>query len=242
MGVRFLNLQQLRLKIFADGADAATMIGLCENPLIKGFTTNPTMMRVDGVRDYETFARNVLEKIGNRPISFEVFGDDEIEMERQARKIASWPGNVYVKIPVTNTKGESTANLVRRLAGNGIQVNVTAMMTLEQVAIVRDALDASAPAFASIFAGRIADTGRDPVPLVREAVELLKGSPNIELIWASPREILNIFHAEAAGCHVITLTKELIAKLQLVGKSLDDLSLETVKMFYRDAAAANLSL
>ena len=218
------------------------MIGLCENPLIKGFTTNPTMKRADGVRDYEIFARSVLEKIGKRPISFEVFGDDETEMERQARKIASWPGDVYVKIPATNTKGEGTAHLVRRLAGDGIRVNVTAMMTLEQVVAVRDALGAAAPAYASFFAGRIADTGRDPVPLVRQAVDLLRDFPNIELIWASPRELLTIFHAEAAGCHIITLTKELIGKLPLVGKSLDDFSLEAVRMFYRDAAAANLTL
>ncbi len=242
MGVGFLILRDLRIKIFADGADAASMIALCENPLIEGFTTNPTMMRADGVRYYESFARTVLDKIGKRPISFEVFGDDEIEMERQARKIAAWPGNVYVKIPVTNTKAESTGKLVRRLAGDGIRVNVTAMMTLEQVAGVRDAVGNSVPAYASLFAGRIADTGRDPVPLVRQAVDVLRDFPNIELIWASPRELLNVFHAEGAGCHVITLTKELIAKLPLLGKSLDEFSLETVKMFYRDAADANLAL
>ncbi len=235
-------MERLRIKLFADGADADAMIGLCANPLIKGFTTNPTMMRNDGVKDYERFARSVLEKIGERPISFEVLSDDEHEMERQARKIASWPGNVYVKIPVTDTHGKSTADLVRRLAGDGIRVNVTALMTLEQVATVRDALGTAVPGYASFFAGRIADTGRDPVPLVREAVGLLEGSSNIELIWASPRELLNIFHAEAAGCHIITLTRELIAKLALVGKSLDEFSLETVQMFYRDATASGLAL
>ncbi len=234
-------LERLRIKIFADGADLATMLELSANPLIKGFTTNPTMMRAAGVTDYEAFAQAVLEKIRDRPISFEVFSDESDEMERQARTIASWGSNVYVKIPVSNTKGESTQKLVQRLAGEGIKLNVTALMTLPQVARVREALT-GAPAYISVFAGRIADTGVDPVPIVSKAVAMLADRPNIELIWASPRELLNIFHADAAGCHIITATPDLLRKLPLVGKSLDEFSLDTVKMFYRDAAAAGLTL
>ncbi len=235
-------LESLRVKIFADGADASTMIELCGNPLIKGFTTNPTVMRTSGVTHYERFARRVLEGIGERPISFEIFGDGADEMERQARKIASWPGNVYVKVPVTNTKGESTTDLLRRLTADGIKVNVTALMTLEQLASVREALGKVVPAYVSLFAGRIADAGIDPVPLARQALKILQGHANIELIWASPRELLNVFHAESAGCHVVTLTMDLLAKLPLVGKNLQEFSLDTVKMFHRDALAANLTL
>jgi transaldolase len=237
-----LDLQKLHVKIFADGADAASIRELCKNPLVKGFTTNPTIMRSAGIDDYESFARSLLETIGNLPISFEVFSDEQDEMERQARKIASWRGNVYVKIPITNTRGESTATLVRRLSSDGIQLNITAVMTLEQVECARAALQAPAPAYVSIFAGRIADSGIDPIPAVREAVSLLADRPNIELIWASPREVLNVFHAESAGCHIITLTYDLIKKLSLVGTDLNDYSLETVRMFHRDAAAAKLVL
>jgi len=235
-------LENLRVKIFADGADAATMIELCANPLIKGFTTNPTVMRAAGVTHYERFARRVLEGIGERPISFEIFGDEPDEMERQARTIASWPGNVYVKVPVTNTKGESTTDLLHRLTADGIKVNVTALMTLEQIASAREALGKDVPAYVSLFAGRIADAGIDPVPLARQALKILQGHANIELVWASPRELLNVFHAESAGCHVVTLTTDLLAKLPLVGKSLQEFSLDTVKMFHRDALAANLTL
>lgn len=236
------DLHELRVKIFADGADMAAISELCKNPLIKGFTTNPTIMREAGVESYETFARGVLEMIDARPVSFEVFDDEPVEMERQARKIASWGRNVYVKIPITNTRGDSTGPLTRRLAGDGIKINVTAVLTLDQVQRARDALGTAAPAYISVFAGRIADTGVDPVSTVREGVRLLRAHPNIELIWASPRELLNVFHAEAAGCHVITLTKDLIKKLAMVGTDLNEYSLETVRMFYRDAAEARLVL
>jgi transaldolase len=235
------ELSSLRTKVFADGADRKTIAELCANPIVKGFTTNPTMMRSAGVSDYETFAREVLGAIGNRPISFEVLSDDSAEMERQARKIGAWGANVFVKIPITNTRGEPMSPLIERLAGDGVQLNITALMTLAQVAQARDALR-SAPAFISLFAGRIADTGTDPVPIVRDAVAMLAGRPNIELIWASPREVLNLFHADSAGCHVITMTHDLLKKLPIVGKDLDEYSLDTVKMFYEDGARANLRL
>jgi transaldolase len=235
------ELSSLRTKVFADGADRKTIVELCANPIVKGFTTNPSMMRSAGVSDYETFARGVLEAIGNRPVSFEVLSDDTVEMERQARKIGAWGANVFVKIPITNTRGEPTSSLVERLAGDGVKLNITALMTLAQVAQARDALR-SAPAFISLFAGRIADTGTDPVPIVRDAVAMLADRPNIELIWASPREVLNLFHAASAGCHVITMTHDLIKKLPIVGKDLDEYSLDTVKMFYEDGARANLLL
>jgi len=236
------TINALRTKIFADGADRATIVEMCENPLVQGFTTNPTMMRSAGVSDYETFARDVLGAVGDRPISFEVVSDSNDEMERQARKIASWGKNVYVKIPITNTQGEPTTRVVKRLAAEGIKLNLTALMTLEQVAQSRDALGPSVPAFVSVFAGRIADTGVDPVPLMRDAVALLADRPNIELIWASPREILNLFHADSVRCHIITMTADLVKKLSLVGKNLDEYSLDTVKMFQRDAAEAKLVL
>ena len=245
MGSGALNIStlgDLRVKIFADGANADAIRELAQNPLIKGFTTNPSMMRAARISDYPEFACTLLVAIGNRPVSFEVVSDEQPEMERQARTISLWGKNVFVKIPVTNTRAESTAGLVRKLTGDGIKVNVTAVMTLRQVTEARDAIGTSVSAYISLFAGRIADTGVDPVPLVRRAVELLAGHPNIELIWASPRELLNIFQADAAGCHVITATPELLLKLPLVGKSLDEFSLETVKMFHRDATAANLSL
>lgn len=245
MGVdieRRTGLQELRVRIYADGADAATFPDLCKNPLVKGFTTNPTIMNDAGVEDYERFARDVLAQIGDRPVSFEVFADDLLDMERQSRKISSWGGNVYVKIPITNTQGESTAPLVKRLAEQSIKLNITAVMTLEQVRTARDALGTQTPAYISIFAGRIADAGVDPIPVVRDAVRLLGKHPNIEVIWASPREVLNVFHAESAGCHVITLTNDLIKKLRLVGTDLSEYSLETVRMFHRDAAKARLAL
>ncbi len=236
------TIDQLRVKIFADGADKAGMLEMHAKAHIKGLTTNPTLMRKAGISDYRSFAREILDLIRDKPISFEVFSDDFGEMERQAMEIASWGRNVYVKIPITNTKAESSCELVRRLAAKRVKLNVTAMMTLEQVRDVVDALDQDTPAYVSVFAGRIADTGRDPMPLMAAAVELLALKPKSELIWASPRELLNIFHADQIGCHVITVTNDILKKLELVGKDLDDYSLDTVKMFRSDAVAANFRL
>jgi len=236
------TLDQLKVKIFGDGADLDGILELCKNPYIIGFTTNPTLMRKSGISDYEKFSRQVLEHIGNRPVSFEVFSDEFDEMERQAYKIAGWGKNVYVKIPVTNTRHESSVNLVRRLADKGVQLNVTALLTLEQVSVVSKALEDRTPSFISIFAGRIADTGREPMPLMKAAVEIMAPFKTQELIWASPRELLNIFHADEIGCHVITVTHDILKKLPLVGKDLDDYSLDTVKMFHTDAQKAGYKL
>jgi transaldolase len=212
------------------------------NPLIRGFTTNPTLMRKAGVNDYRAFAWDILQAIPDRPISFEVFSDEFAEMERQALEISQWGQNVYVKIPITNTRGESCYGLVRRLADHGVKVNVTAMLTLDQVVHIPPALKNASSAYLSVFAGRIADTGRDPVPIMAAAVELLRPYPNIELIWASPRELLNIFQADAIGCHIITATHDILKKLELVGKDLQRYSLETVMMFYDDAQKAEYTL
>ena len=236
------TLDQLKVKIFADGADLEGILELYQNPYIAGFTTNPTLMRKSGISDYEHFSRKVLEYITDRPISFEVFSDEFDEMERQARKIASWGENVYVKIPVTNTRHESAAELVKCLACEGVQLNVTALMTLEQVHTISKALQDHAPSYISVFAGRIADTGRDPMPLMKEAVEIMSPYRTQELIWASPRELLNIFHADEIGCHVITVTHDLLKKLSFVGKDLDEFSLDTVKMFHSDAEKAGFRL
>jgi transaldolase len=236
------SLSELRVKIFADGADVAGMLEMYRNPLIKGFTTNPTLMRKAGVTDYEAFARGVLRTITDRPISFEVFSDDWSEMERQARKIAQWGPNVYVKIPITNTRAESSVDLIRRLTGAGVKLNITAMTTLEQIRTASAALAGGAPALVSLFAGRVADTGRDPVPMIQAAVVHLHAYPHVELLWASPRELLNIFQADEAGCHVITVTNDVLKKLELVGKDLTEYSLETVKMFHGDAAKAGYVL
>jgi len=236
------QIDQLTVKIFADGADKAGMLEMNGKPYIKGLTTNPTLMRKAGIADYRAFARELLDLIREKPISFEVFSDDFNEMERQAMEIASWGKNVYVKIPITNTKSESSCDLVRRLAARHVQLNVTALMTLNQVRDVVGALDHDTPAYISVFAGRIADTGRDPVPLMSAAVHLLALRPRAELIWASPRELLNIFHADQIGCHVITVTNDILKKLELVGKDLHDYSLDTVKMFRNDAVAANFRL
>ena len=214
------TLEQLTVKIFADGADLGGMIEMSRNPLIKGFTTNPTLMRKAGIRDYRGFARDVLERIPNRPISFEVFADEFDEMERQAVEIAGWGKNVFVKIPVTNTRGESSRTLVAKLCKAGVQLNVTALLTLDQVREIGAALEGGPAAFVSVFAGRVADTGVDPVPLMKCAVEQLAAFPNVELIWASPRELLNVFHADEVGCHVITVTNDVLKKLDLVGKDL----------------------
>lgn len=232
------NLKTLKVKLFADGADLAGIQEMAANPMINGFTTNPTLMRKAGVADYKSFALQVLGVVKDRPISFEVFDDDFAEMEKQALEIASWGKNVNVKIPVTNTKGEFCGPLVERLSRGGVRLNVTAVMTVEQVKRVADRLAPDTPAIVSVFAGRIADTGRDPVPIMAEAVKVLKSKPKAELIWASPRELLNIFQADAIGCHIITATNDILKKLSLVGKDLDAYSLETVEMFYKDAKAA----
>src|SRR5581483_10103612 len=225
------SVANLRVKIFADGADKAGMVEMYHNPLIRGFTTNPTLMRKAGVREYETFAREILAAIPDRPISLEVLSDEFDEMEQQARTIAGWANNAVVKIPVTNTRRESSAALVRRLSHDGVPLNVTALLTLEQVREMKDELKGGAAASVLIVAGRIADTGIDPVPVMAEAVRVLQEAPNTELIWASPRELLNVFQADEAGCHIITATNDILRKLSLVGKDLVDYSLETVKMF-----------
>ena len=236
------TLHELKVKIFADGADKAGMLEMYQNPLIKGFTTNPTLLRKAGVSDYQAFAEDILKVISDRPISFEVFSDEFEEMASQAQKISRWGQNVYVKLPVTNTRGESSAALIGRLARTGLKLNITAMLTLDQLREVSLCLKHGPPAYASIFAGRIADTGRDPVPIMAEAVELLRPYPNVELIWASPRELLNIFQADVIGCHVITVTNDILKKLDLVGKDLQAFSLDTVKMFRDDALKAGYSL
>jgi transaldolase len=234
--------QDLRVQIFADGADLNGMLELYQNPLIKGFTTNPTLMKQAGITDYAAFSQAVLQAIPDRPISLEVFADDFEEMEWQALEIASWADNAIVKIPVTNTRGESSTPLVRRLARAGVRLNVTALMTIAQVREVVDCLEGSPLSYVSVFAGRIADTGRDPLPMMQEAVQIVNTRENAFLIWASPRELLNIFQAHDIGCHVITVTHEVLKKLKLVGKDLDEYSLETVKMFFNDATKAGFAL
>jgi transaldolase len=235
-------IEHLKVKLFADGADKTGMLEMYRQPYIKGFTTNPTLMRKAGITDYEAFARDILSAIPDRPISLEVFADDFSNMERQARIIAGWGSNVYVKIPITNTKGESSAALVERLSHEGVKVNVTALLTLAQVRTVTAAIRGGAPACVSVFAGRIADTGCDPVPVMAAAVEILRGVADAELIWASPRELLNVFQAEAVGCHIITATSDVLKKLTLVGKDHLEYSLETVKMFHTDAKESGFAL
>ena len=237
-----LGIADLKVKIFADGADFESMKKLYANPLIQGFTTNPTLMRNAGIADYESFGRKILSEFPDRPISLEVFADDFHEMEKQARVIASWGPNVNVKIPVTTTTGEFSGELVRRLSAEGIALNITAIFTLDQVERIAEALDPNTPSIVSIFAGRIADTGVDPEPLMKQALDLLSSRPKAELLWASPREFLNIFHAERCGTHIITVTHDLLAKLPKVGYSLEEFSLDTVKMFHSDAAASQFSI
>jgi transaldolase len=232
----------LTIKVFADGADIAGIRKLADDPLIAGITTNPTLMRRAGIEDYEQFAAELLECVPDRPISFEVFSDDFDEMARQARKISSWASNVYVKVPITNTEGTSSLDVVRRLSHEGVKVNVTALMTGTQVEASAGALDGGAPAFVSMFAGRIADAGIEPEPIMVAALDTLRPLPGIELIWASPREILNIVQADRIGCHIITVTHDLLAKLHLLGRDLDEFSLDTVRMFHRDASAAGFTL
>ena len=236
------TVNELAIKIFADGADVAGMLEMYAKPYIKGFTTNPTLMRQAGVSDYRAFARSALAVIRDRPISFEVFSDEFDEMERQALEIAGWGENVFVKIPITNTRREPAYDLIHRLSAAGVKLNVTAMMTLAQVRDVLPCVADGAACYLSVFAGRVADTGRDPVPLMAAAVELLRPYSNAELIWASPRELLNIFQAEAVGCHIITVTNDVLKKLATVGKDLSDFSLDTVKMFYEDARKAGFQL
>lgn len=235
-------MPNLKVKLFADGADLAGIKEMAANPAIKGFTTNPTLMRKAGVADYKAFALQALQAVGGRPISFEVFADEFGEMEKQAHEIASWGKNIYVKIPVMNTRKEFSGPLVERLSRAGVQVNVTALMTTEQVARITERLAPDTPSIISVFAGRIADTGRDPMPIMAASVKAMKAKPKAELIWASPRELLNIFQAGDVGCHIITATNDIVKKLSLVGKDLDAYSLETVEMFYKDAKAAGYSI
>jgi len=240
--MKSLSVDRLNVKIFADGANKAGMLEMAAKPYIQGLTTNPTLMRKAGVSDYRSFAKEIIAAIPDKPISFEVFSDEFQEMERQALEIAGWGKNVYVKIPVTNTRREPSYDLVRRLSRAGVKVNITAMTTLSQVRDVAASVTGGAPSYVSVFAGRVADTGVDPVPMMTEAVELLRPCSNAELIWASPRELLNIFQADAVGCHVITVTHDILNKLRLVGKDLSDYSLDTVKMFYEDATKAGFVL
>ena len=233
---------KFRIKVFADGADLEDMVRAYRSGAVHGFTTNPTLMRKAGVSDYESFARKVLGEIVDLPISFEVFSDLLDEMVRQARLIASWGSNVYVKIPITNTGGEPTKGIIRSLSGEGIRLNVTAITTLDQVASVTESLSEATPAIVSVFAGRIADTGLDPVPIMQEALQILRARPRAELLWASPREVLNVVQADAIGCHIITITNDLLKKIPILGTDLADMSLQTVKMFHDDAKAAGYHL
>jgi transaldolase len=237
------TLKDLKVKIFADGADKAGMLQLNANPLIQGLTTNPTLMRKAGITEFETFARDILQNITVKPVSFEVFSDDFSEMRRQAHKINNWAKNVYVKIPITNTRDESSLPLIRELAAEGIKLNLTAILTLEQVKGVAQVLNPQVPAFVSVFAGRIADTGVDPVPHMRDSKKLLTGLPRAELLWASVREVLNIFQADDCGCEIVTVPHDILAKaMKMTGMDLKGLSLDTVKMFAVDAKAAGFSL
>lgn len=236
------KIEDLKVQIFADGADKDGMLEMYAKPYIKGLTTNPTLMKKAGITDYRDFCKDILTHIKDKPLSFEVFSDDFVEMERQAMEIASWGDNVYVKIPVTNTKQETCYSLVKRLGEKKVKMNVTAIMTMDQVHNVVMSLNPNVPSYVSIFAGRIADTGRDPLPMMAAAVEILKIAPAAELIWASPRELLNIFQANEIGCQVITVTNDILKKLSLVGYDLNQYSLDTVKMFYSDAVAAAYKL
>jgi transaldolase len=241
-GVSQARAAALQVKIFADGADLPSILELAKNPLISGFTTNPTLMRKAGVKDYESFGRELTRAIPDRPFSFEVLSDDFGEMEQQALRIADWGENVYVKIPITNTRRESSAPLIDRLSRQGVKVNVTALMTLQQVDCVIPSLRHGPPACISIFAGRVADAGIDPLPILGGALLRMRNHPQIELIWASPRELFNIVQADNIGCHIITVTHDLLKKLPMLGRDLDDFSLDTVRMFYEDARAAQFSL
>ena len=236
------TVEKLNVKIFADGADKSEMLEMNEKAIVKGLTTNPTLMKKAGITDYRAFCKDILMFIKNKPLSFEVFSDDFDEMERQALEIASWGDNVYVKIPITNTRQEVCYPLLKKLANQKVKINVTAIMTLEQVRYVVESLDPHIPSYVSVFAGRIADTGNNPIPLMSSAIQMLKSAPAAELIWASPRELLNIFQADEIGCHIITVTNDIMKKLSLIGYDLNEYSLDTVKMFYKDAVAAGFKL
>jgi transaldolase len=236
------SISQLKIKLFADGAEKADILEMYKKPYIKGFTTNPTLMNKAGIKEYKAFALEILSEIKDRPISFEVFSDDLEEMESQALKIANWGNNVFVKIPITNTKGISTTPIIKSLSSQGVNLNITAMMTLSQVSQVSLAIGSNSPAILSIFAGRIADTGVDPIPVMAEALEIIKQYPNQELLWASPRELLNVVQADSIGCHIITATSGILRKLNLLGKDLSEYSLETVQMFRVDAINAGYEL
>ncbi len=236
------NAKDLKIKIFADGADSSVMKRVYKEGLVKGFTTNPTLMRKAGINDYEAFAKDVLREIKDLPISFEVFSDEFSRMEEEAHKIASWGTNVNVKIPVTNTKGESSCALIKKLSSEGIYLNVTAILTLEQVEAVVDVLAPGSRSIISIFAGRVADTGRNPEQYMSKAVALSKKKPKSEVLWASSRELLNVFQAQDCGCHIITVTDDILKKLSMIGKDLAELSLDTVKMFHRDASASGFKI
>ena len=234
--------EQLNVKIFADGAEKAGMLEMAGKPWVKGLTTNPTLMRKAGITDYKAFAKEILGLIREKPISFEVFSDEFPEMERQAMEIASWGGNVYVKVPITNTRKEPIYPLIKKLVAQKVKLNVTALMTLDQVKGTVEALDPAIPSYISVFAGRIADTGRDPLPLMIDSLKAMETNPKAELIWASPRELLNIIQADEIGCHIITVTNDILKKLSLVGYDLSEYSLDTVKMFYQDGQAAGFKL
>ena len=236
------ELNNLNIEIYADGADYDSILNFSKDPLIKGFTTNPTLMKKAGVLDYKTFAKDILKLIDNKPISFEVFADDINEMERQAYEIASWGKNINIKIPITNTKGQSTSELVRKLTDDKIICNVTAIFTIEQLRSIIDKISNTSKIILSVFAGRIADTGIDPIPLIKESVNLSKNIKGCKILWASPREFLNVFQAEDAGCHIITLAPDLISKVKNYNKNLDEFSLETVKMFFVDAQNAGYKI
>ena len=236
------KIEDLKVKIFSDGADKEDMLDMASKTFIRGLTTNPSLMKKAGIKDYEAFAKDILSTIKEKPISFEVFSDDFDEMEKQAMKITSWADNVYVKIPVTNTKKESSKELIKRLVEKKVKLNITAIMTLDQVKTVLSVLDNKVPSIISVFAGRIADTGKDPVPLMKECLTEMKINPKSELLWASPRELLNIIQADQIGCHIITVTKDIIKKLKLANYDLEDYSLDTVKMFYKDAVDAGFKI
>ena len=236
------KIEDLKVKIFSDGADKKDMLEMNSKTFIKGLTTNPTLMKKAGIKDYETFAKDILSTIKEKPISFEVFSDDFDDMEKQAMEIASWAANIYVKIPITNTKKESSKKLIKRLAERKVKLNITAIMTLDQVKTVLSVLENKVPSIISVFAGRIADTGRDPIPLMNDCLKEMKINSNSELLWASPRELLNIIQADQIGCHIITVTKDIIKKLQFTNYNLEDYSLDTVKIFYKDAVDAGFKI
>lgn len=236
------NDNGIKIKLFADGADISAMKEAYKEGVVKGFTTNPTLMKKAGVTDYQTFATAVLSEITDLPISFEVFSDEFDEMEQEAYKIASWGHNVNVKIPITNTKGESSIPLIKKLSSNGLSLNITAILTLEQVEAISKVLSPKVKSIVSVFAGRIADTGRDPVPIMKKSAEILQSNPSAELLWASSRELLNVFQAESCNCHIITVTNDILKKLALINRDLVELSLDTVKMFYKDAQSAGYKI